>query len=300
MKQTWLRGLGISSVLFFMSVIPVANAQDGVNAQDAEVLQDKNTPFLDAFIAQAQSGQLLTMDFTALSEDDFTGQSTEVSGRVALGVGFSRFETDDRVIVMIGDTSWVMDRSQNRVIISVLAPEEREFSVEWFLREKDHAISSNPRNETTMAFDEDLPWQLEQVTMETIAGETIAGQVLEKITIASTDPFSTWETAQLWMAMREGSARDGAQGSGESLPIGGTQATGESKGVPVTLVVSDPVGATTSTQFTNQRWLDWDMTLTTNPLMLGQNSDQPWALPVDQYTQITDLRESIENEEGDL
>lgn len=283
MKQTWLRGLGISSVLFFMSVIPVANAQDGVNAQDAEVLQDKNTPFLDAFIAQAQSGQLLTMDFTALSEDDFTGQSTEVSGRVALGVGFSRFETDDRVIVMIGDTSWVMDRSQNRVIISVLAPEEREFSVEWFLREKDHAISSNPRNETTMAFDEDLPWQLEQVTME-----TIAGQVLEKITIASTDPFSTWETAQLWMAMREGSARDR------------TQATGESKGVPVTLVVNDPVGASTSTQFTNQRWLDWDMTSTAHPLALAQNSDEPWAIPVDQDTQITDLRESFENQEDDL
>lgn len=288
MKQTWLRGLGLSSVLFFMSVIPVANAQDGVNAQDAEVLQDKNTPFLDAFITQAQSGQLLTMDFTALSEDDFTGQSTEVSGRVALGVGFSRFETDDRVIVMIGDTSWVMDRSQNRVIISVLAPEEREFSVEWFLREKDHAISSNPRNETTMAFDEDLPWQLEQVTMETIAGETIAGQVLEKITIASTDPFSTWETAQLWMAMREGSARDR------------TQATGESKGEPIKLVVNDPVGATTSTQFTNQRWLDWDMTSTAHPLALAQNSDEPWALPVDQDTQITDLRESFENQEDDL
>lgn len=283
MKQTWLRGLGLSSVLFFMSVIPVANAQDGVNAQDAEVLQDKNTPFLDAFITQAQSGQLLTMDFTALSEDDFTGQSTEVSGRVALGVGFSRFETDDRVIVMIGDTSWVMDRSQNRVIISVLAPEEREFSVEWFLREKDHAISSNPRNETTMAFDEDLPWQLEQVTME-----TIAGQVLEKITIASTDPFSTWETAQLWMAMREGSARDR------------TQATGESKGEPIKLVVNDPVGATTSTQFTNQRWLDWDMTSTAHPLALAQNSDEPWALPVDQDTQITDLRESFENQEDDL
>ena len=283
MKQTWLRGLGLSSVLFFMSVIPVANAQDGVNAQDAEVLQDKNTPFLDAFITQAQSGQLLTMDFTALSEDDFTGQSTEVSGRVALGVGFSRFETDDRVIVMIGDTSWVMDRSQNRVIISVLAPEEREFSVEWFLREKDHAISSNPRNETTMAFDEDLPWQLEQVTME-----TIAGQVLEKITIASTDPFSTWETAQLWMAMREGSARDR------------TQATGESKGEPIKLVVNDPVGASTSTQFTNQRWLDWDMTSTAHPLALAQNSDEPWALPVDQDTQITDLRESFENQEDDL
>ncbi|HBV99840.1 MAG TPA: hypothetical protein DEF03_01460 [Bacteroidetes bacterium] len=283
MKQTWLRGLGLSSVLFFMSVIPVANAQDGVNAQDAEVLQDKNTPFLDAFITQAQSGQLLTMDFTALSEDDFTGQSTEVSGRVALGVGFSRFETDDRVIVMIGDTSWVMDRSQNRVIISVLALEEREFSVEWFLREKDHAISSNPRNETTMAFDEDLPWQLEQVTME-----TIAGQVLEKITIASTDPFSTWETAQLWMAMREGSARDR------------TQATGESKGEPIKLVVNDPVGATTSTQFTNQRWLDWDMTSTAHPLALAQNSDEPWALPVDQDTQITDLRESFENQEDDL
>lgn len=283
MKQTWLRGLGISSVLFFMSVIPVANAQDGVNAQDAEVLQDKNTPFLDAFIAQAQSGQLLTMDFTALSEDDFTGQSTEVSGRVALGVGFSRFETDDRVIVMIGDTSWVMDRSQNRVIISVLAPEEREFSVEWFLREKDHAISSNPRNETTMAFDEDLPWQLEQVTME-----TIAGQVLEKITIASTDPFSTWETAQLWMAMREGSARDR------------TQATGESKGEPIKLVVNDPVGATTSTQFTNQRWLDWDMTSIAHPLEFAQNSDEPWAIPVDQDTQITDLRESFENQEDDL
>ncbi|RPF80656.1 MAG: hypothetical protein CBC65_004660 [Rhodothermaceae bacterium TMED105] len=266
-----------------MSVIPVANAQDGVNAQDAEVLQDKNTPFLDAFITQAQSGQLLTMDFTALSEDDFTGQSTEVSGRVALGVGFSRFETDDRVIVMIGDTSWVMDRSQNRVIISVLALEEREFSVEWFLREKDHAISSNPRNETTMAFDEDLPWQLEQVTME-----TIAGQVLEKITIASTDPFSTWETAQLWMAMREGSARDR------------TQATGESKGEPIKLVVNDPVGATTSTQFTNQRWLDWDMTSTAHPLALAQNSDEPWALPVDQDTQITDLRESFENQEDDL
>lgn len=283
MKQTWLRGLGLSSVLFFMSVIPVANAQDGVNAQDAEVLQDKNTPFLDAFITQAQSGQLLTMDFTALSEDDFTGQSTEVSGRVALGVGFSRFETDDRVIVMIGDTSWVMDRSQNRVIISVLALEEREFSVEWFLREKDPAISSNPRNETTMAFDEDLPWQLEQVTME-----TIAGQVLEKITIASTDPFSTWETAQLWMAMREGSARDR------------TQATGESKGEPIKLVVNDPVGATTSTQFTNQRWLDWDMTSTAHPLALAQNSDEPWALPVDQDTQITDLRESFENQEDDL
>ena len=283
MKQTWLRGLGLSSVLFFMSVIPVANAQDGVNAQDAEVLQDKNTPFLDAFITQAQSGQLLTMDFTALSEDDFTGQSTEVSGRVALGVGFSRFKTDDRVIVMIGDTSWVMDRSQNRVIISVLALEEREFSVEWFLREKDHAISSNPRNETTMAFDEDLPWQLEQVTME-----TIAGQVLEKITIASTDPFSTWETAQLWMAMREGSARDR------------TQATGESKGEPIKLVVNDPVGATTSTQFTNQRWLDWDMTSTAHPLALAQNSDEPWALPVDQDTQITDLRESFENQEDDL
>ena len=283
MKQTWLRGLGLSSVLFFMSVIPVANAQDGLNAQDAEVLQDKNTPFLDAFITQAQSGQLLTMDFTALSEDDFTGQSTEVSGRVALGVGFSRFETDDRVIVMIGDTSWVMDRSQNRVIISVLDPEEREFSVEWFLREKDHAISSNPRNETTMAFDEDLPWQLEQVTME-----TIAGQVLEKITIASTDPFSTWETAQLWMAMREGSARDR------------TQATGESKGEPIKLVVNDPVGATTSTQFTNQRWLDWDMTSTAHPLALAQNSDEPWALPVDQDTQITDLRESFENQEDDL
>jgi hypothetical protein len=291
MKQMWLRGLGMSSVLFLvwlMGMAPATNAQDGGNGQDAEGLQEKNTPFLDAFIAQAQSGQLLMMDFTALSEDDFTGQSTEVSGRVALGVGFSRFETDDRVIVMIGDTSWVMDRSQNRVIISVLAPEEREFSVEWFLREKDHASSSNPHNETTMTFDEDLPWQLEQVTMETIAGETIEREVLEKITISSTDPFSTWETAQLWMAMREGSARDGAQGAGES------------KGEPIQLVVNDPVGATTSTQFTNQRWLDWDMTSTAHPLALAQNSDEPWALPVNQDTQVTDLRESIENQEGDL
>jgi hypothetical protein len=276
----------MSSVLFLvwlMGMAPVTNAQDGGNGQDAEGLQEKNTPFLDAFIAQAQSGQLLMMDFTALSEDDFTGQSTEVSGRVALGVGFSRFETDDRVIVMIGDTSWVMDRSQNRVIISVLAPEEREFSVEWFLREKDPASSSNPHNETTMTFDEDLPWQLEQVTME-----TIEGQVQEKITISSTDPFSTWETAQLWMAMREGSARDGARGAGES------------KGEPIQLVVNDPVGATTSTQFTNQRWLDWDMTSTAHPLALAQNSDEPWALPVNQDTQVTDLRESIENQEGDL
>ena len=104
----------------------------------------------------------------------------------------------------------------------------------------------------------------------------------------------------LWMAMREGSARDGAQGSGESLPIGGTQATGESKGVPVTLVVNDPVGASTSTQFTNQRWLDWDMTSIANPLELAQNSDEPWAIPVDQDTQITDLRESFENQEDDL
>lgn len=289
MKQAWLKSLGMSSVLFFMGVIPVAIAQDGGNAQDTEVLQDKNTPVLDAFIAQAQGGQLLTMDFTAISEDDFTGQSTEVSGRVALGVGFSRFETDDRIIVMIGDTSWVMDRSQNRVIISVLAPEEREFSVEWFLQEKKSGRPSNSPDELRTTFDKDLPWQLEQVDME-----IIAGQDLERVTILSTDPFSTWESAKLWMALREGSARDELQGSAEAQDVG------ETRGEPVKLVVQDPVGATTSTQFTNQRWREWNMTSTANPLALAQSSDQPWVLPVDQNTQITDLRETIENQEGGL
>lgn len=285
MKQTWLMRLGVCSVLFLMGWIGMAPV---TQAQDAE------TPFLDAFIAQAQRGQLLTMDFTALSEDDFTGQSTEVKGRVALGVGFSRFETDDRIIVMVGDTSWVMDRSQNRVIISALAPEEREFSVEWFLQDHGSDTSLDISKKATLVFDQDLPWQLQQVSRV-----TVSGQVLEKVTIASTDPFSTWETAQLWMAMTERSATGGTQET-EGPQIEGLQAEGTSSGEPVKLVVNDPVGASTTTQFTNQRWINIEDEFIKNPLAATRDTDQPWVLPVDQNTQITDLRESVESQEGGL
>lgn len=285
MKQTWLMRLGVCSALFLMGWIGMAPV---TQAQDAE------TPFLDAFIAQAQRGQLLTMDFTALSEDDFTGQSTEVKGRVALGVGFSRFETDDRVIVMLGDTSWVMDRSQNRVIISALAPEEREFSVEWFLQDQGSETSSGISKEATSVFDQDLPWQLQQVSRE-----TISGQVLEKVTIASTDPFSTWETAQLWMAMTERSATGAVQDTG-GPQTEEQQTTRALRGEPVKLVVNDPVGASTTTQFTNQRWVDVEDESIKNPLAATRDTDQPWVLPVDQNTQVTDLRESVESREDDL
>ncbi|MDR9388095.1 MAG: hypothetical protein RI513_03740, partial [Balneolaceae bacterium] len=158
MKLTWRMRWGgvVGCLLLFLGMMPSAQAQKA------------ETTFLDAFIAQAQEGQLITMDFKAKSEDDFTGQSTEVEGRVALGMGFSRFETDDRVIVMVGDTSWVMDRSQNRVIISVLAPEEREFSVEWFLmgsqrksqvkshRDKGSKNDTSTTEEPSMGFEDDI------------------------------------------------------------------------------------------------------------------------------------------------
>lgn len=311
MNLTWRMRWGgvVGCLLLFLGMMPLAQAQKA------------ETTYLDAFIAQAQGGQLITMDFKAKSEDDFTGQSTEVEGRVALGMGFSRFETDDRVIVMVGDTSWVMDRSQNRVIISVLAPEEREFSVEWFLmgsqmdsqvksqvkshRDNGSKNDSSTTKEPSMGFDDDiyegdvfegdLPWQLEQVTRETIDGE-----VLEKVTIASTDPFSTWESAQLWMAMRGESAEGGAQSTPSVQSKGKAQAAGQARGVPVKMVVNDPVGATTTTQFTSQRWVNMDATSIQNPLMPAQETGLPWVLPVDQNTQITDLRESAQNQEGPL
>ncbi|MDR9388096.1 MAG: hypothetical protein RI513_03745, partial [Balneolaceae bacterium] len=130
--------------------------------------------------------------------------------------------------------------------------------------------------------------------------ETIDGEVLEKVTITSTDPFSTWESAQLWMAMRGESAKGGAQSTSSVQSKGKAETAGQARGVPVKMVVNDPVGATTTTQFTSQRWVNMDATSIQNPLMPAQDTGLPWVLPVDQNTQITDLRESAQNQEGPL
>ena len=254
--------------------------------------QSLETPALDGFIDYAQTGALLTMKFEAVSEDDFTGQRAELSGDVVLGVGFSRFETDDRIIVIIEDTSWVMDLSQNRVIISDLDPEAQEFSVEWLLRENEHSMSSDPKGGEGMTEDDvsmNQPW-----TLDNVERDSFQGQDAEKLTVSSTDPFSTWESAFLWIAIDPLQNDTGSQMHGRFI------------GYPIRLDVQDPTGAKTTTSFSNHSWSEQDKRSIMNPLGSsvlpndGKTMDTPWLLPVTPSTQVNDIRESQVTQEDGL
>lgn len=250
--------------------------------------QSLETPALDGFIDYAQSGALLTMNFEAVSEDDFTGQRAELSGDVVLGVGFSRFETDDRIIVIIDDTSWVMDLSQNRVIISDLDPEAQEFSVEWLLQGNESSMASDSKGGEEMTQDDasmSQPW-----TLDNVERDSFQGQNAEKLTVSSTDPFSTWESAFLWIAIDPLENDAGSQMDGRFI------------GYPIRLVVQDPVGATTTTTFSNHTWSELDKRSIMNPLGSSvlpngvKGMDTPWLLPVTPSTQVNDIRESQVNQ----
>ena len=250
--------------------------------------QSLETPALDGFIDYAQSGALLTMNFEAVSEDDFTGQRAELSGDVVLGVGFSRFETDDRIIVIIDDTSWVMDLSQNRVIISDLDPEAQEFSVEWLLQGNESSMASDSKEREEMTQDDasmSQPW-----TLDNVERDSFQGQNAEKLTVSSTDPFSTWESAFLWIAI------DALENDA------GSQMDGRFIGYPTRLIVQDPVGATTTTTFSNHTWSELDKRSIMNPLGSSvlpngvKGMDTPWLLPVTPSTQVNDIRESQVNQ----
>jgi len=250
--------------------------------------QSLETPALNGFIDYAQSGALLTMKFEAVSEDDFTGQRAELSGDVVLGVGFSRFETDDRIIVIIDDTSWVMDLSQNRVIISDLDPEAQEFSVEWLLQGNESSMASDSKEREEMTQDDasmSQPW-----TLDNVERDSFQGQNAEKLTVSSTDPFSTWESAFLWIAIDPLEKDAGSQMDGRFI------------GYPIRLVVQDPVGATTTTTFSNHTWSELDKRYIMNPLGSSvlpngvKGMDAPWLLPVTPSTQVNDIRESQVNQ----
>lgn len=250
--------------------------------------QSLETPALNGFIDYAQSGALLTMKFEAVSEDDFTGQRAELSGDVVLGVGFSRFETDDRIIVIIDDTSWVMDLSQNRVIISDLDPEAQEFSVEWLLQGNESSMASDSKEREEMTQDDasmSQPW-----TLDNVERDSFQGQNAEKLTVSSTDPFSTWESAFLWIAIDPLEKDAGSQMDGRFI------------GYPIRLVVQDPVGATTTTTFSNHTWSELDKRSIMNPLGSSvlpngvKGMDTPWLLPVTPSTQVNDIRESQVNQ----
>lgn len=254
--------------------------------------QSLQTPALDGFIDYAQTGALLTMNFEAVSEDDFTGQRAELSGDVVLGVGFSRFETDDRIIVIIEDTSWVMDLSQNRVIISDLDPEAQEFSVEWLLQRNESSTASDSKGGEEVTQDDaymSQPW-----TLDNVERGSFQGQDAEILTVSSTDPFSTWESAFLWIAINplESDAR--------------TQMDGRPIGYPIRLEVQDPVGATTTTTFSNHAWSELYERSIMNPLGTSGSPDDAntmdtlWVLPVTPSTQINDIRESQATQGGAL
>ena len=254
--------------------------------------QSLATPALDGFIDYAQSGALLTMKFEAVSEDDFTGQRAELSGDVVLGVGFSRFETDDRIIVIIEDTSWVMDLSQNRVIISDLDPEAQEFSVAWLLRGNEHSTASDSKGGEEMTQGDasmSQPW-----TLDNVERDSFQGQNAEKLTVSSTDPFSTWESAFLWIAIDPLQNDTGSQMDGRFI------------GHPIRLVVQDPVGSTTTTTFSNHAWSELDKRSIMNPLGSsvlpndGKTMDTPSLLPVTPSTQVNDIRESQVTQEDAL
>jgi hypothetical protein len=271
-----------------LGVALLSNVWSGSNVYG----QSLETPALDGFIDYAQSGALLTMTFEAVSEDDFTGQRAELSGDVVLGVGFSRFETDDRIIVIIEDTSWVMDLSQNRVIISDLDPEAQEFSVEWLLQENESSMASDSIGGEEVTQDDasmSQPW-----TLDNVERDTFQGQDAEKLTVSSTDPFSTWESAFLWIAI------DPLESDASS------QMDGRPIGYPIRLVVQDPVGAMTTTTFSNHAWSELDKRSIMNPLESSvlpndvKTMDTPWTLPVTPSTQINDIRESPVNKGGAL
>ena len=254
--------------------------------------QSLETPALDGFIDYAQTGALLTMKFEAVSEDDFTGQRAELSGDVVLGVGFSRFETDDRIIVIIEDTSWVMDLSQNRVIISDLDPEAQEFSVEWLLQKNETSIASDPKRGEEVTQDDvytSQPW-----TLDNVVKDSFQGQNAEKLTVSSTDPFSTWESAFLWIAMNPLES------------VADSQMDGRFIGYPIRLIVQDPVGAKTTTTFSNHSWSELDKRSIMSPLGSSvlpndlKTMDAPWMLPVMPSTQVNDIRESKVNQEEAL
>lgn len=254
--------------------------------------QSLETPALDSFIDHVQNGALLKMNFEAVSEDDFTGQRGELSGDVVMGVGFSRFETDDRIIVIIEDTSWVMDLSQNRVIISDLDPEAQEFSVEWLLQKNETSMASDPKRGEEVTQDDvytSQPW-----TLDNVVKDSFQGQNAEKLTVSSTDPFSTWESAFLWIAMNPLES------------VADSQMDGRFIGYPIRLIVQDPVGAKTTTTFSNHSWSELDKRSIMSPLGSSvlpndlKTMDAPWMLPVMPSTQVNDIRESKVNQEEAL
>jgi outer membrane lipoprotein-sorting protein len=90
-------------------------------------------PGLQPLRERIRGGGILRARFESRYTDGFTSESSSRSGRLWLADGAYRIETDDQVLVVKDRVSTVLDRTENRFLISDYDPEEDDFAPSRFL-----------------------------------------------------------------------------------------------------------------------------------------------------------------------
>lgn len=104
---------------------------------------------LDSLRAKFESGEVFTSSFEHIYNDTFTGETQTTTGTIWIDSSQYKIVSQNSIMVVDGEVSYVYDSSKDRVIISEYVEEDDDFAPSRMLQGVDssYSISEEPTSE---------------------------------------------------------------------------------------------------------------------------------------------------------